>query len=275
MYQCYSSKINIFNLNPGSSMKKILLFPILFGLFLVSCSEDRRKINESAVDQSQDSLSSNSALPKVTFYQYEDSSSYPDAILELYTPLGNQVFRPGKVPFEFNIKNFPFELGVAENPRLFLILNGSDPVGFYSPIFQKELTVGTYRVVGFLVDEEGHALKNFGNYVDRDFIVGDSRPFPYSAEPYLALNFPRNAQIIPLGEELIIDFLVLGGDMKLDGLKVSIKVNDYAYEIDHMAPIRLTNLPKGDYQVNVKLLRTDGKELEGPFSTVTKTVFVR
>lgn len=256
-------------------MNKIPLLPILFGLFLMSCSEDRRKINESVVDSSPDSVSSTSPLSKISFYQYEDSSAYPDAILELYTPLGNQVFRPGKVPFEFNIKNFPFDLGVAENPRLFLILNGGDPIGFYSPIFQRELTEGTYRMVGFLVDEEGHALKSFGNYVDRDFMVGDSRAFPYSAEPYLALNYPRNAQTLKLGEELIIDFLVLGGDMKLDGLKVSITVNDLAYEIDHVAPIRLTNLPLGDYQVNVKLLRTDGKELEGPFSTVTKTVYVR
>ncbi|RIW16199.1 hypothetical protein D0X99_07460 [Algoriphagus lacus] len=256
-------------------MKKILICPILFGLLLYSCAEDKRKINESVLNQTGDSLDTNRLLPKVTFYQYEDSSSYPDAILELYTPLGNQVFRPGKVPFEFNIKNFSFEEGVSESPRLFLILNGGDPVGFFSPIFQRELTVGTYRVVGYLVDEEGLALKNFGNYVDRDFLVGESRPFPYSGEPYLALNSPRNAQILTLGDELVIDFLVLGGDMKLDGLKVQIKVNDFAYEIDHMQPIRVSNLPKGDYQVRVKLVRSDGKELEGPFSTITKTVYVR
>jgi hypothetical protein len=52
-------------------------------------------------------------------------------------------------------------------------------------------------------------------------------------------------------------------------------VNDFAYEIDHMAPIRVANLPVGDYRVSVKLSRTDGKELEGPFSSVSKTIFVR
>src|SRR5690606_726629 len=256
-------------------MKKILLFSILCSLFLAACSESRQKVNESVVEESGDSLSSEPALPKVTFYQYQDSAAYPDAILELHTPLGNQSFRPGKVPFEFNSKNFPFMGASGEKPRLFLILNGGDPVGYYSPIFQRELSAGTYRVVGFLADEEGHALKNFGNYVDRDFMVGDSRPFPYSAEPYLAVNYPRNAQVVPLGEDMIFDYLVLGGDMKLDGLKVQIKVNNYSYEIGDMAPVRLANLPVGDYQVNVNLIRTDGKELEGPFSTVTKTVYVR
>lgn len=255
-------------------MKKILSLSLLACILTWSCSESKRKINEAVVDSTQDSLSA-SPLPKVTFYQYEDSSAFPDAILELYTPLGNQVFRPGKVPFEFNIKNFPYMEEVSENPRLSLILNGGDPIGFFSPIFQRDLTEGTYRVVAYLVDEEGHSLKSFGNYVDRDFMVGESRAFPYSAEPYLALHLPRNEQIVTLGEELIIDFLVLGGDMKLDGLKVQIKVNDFAYEVDHMAPIRVANLQEGEYRVSVKLSRTDGKELEGPFSAVSKKVYVQ
>ncbi|WP_332911602.1 hypothetical protein [Algoriphagus boritolerans] len=42
-----------------------------------------------------------------------------------------------------------------------------------------------------------------------------------------------------------------------------------------MAPVRVTNLPVGDYRINVKLVRSDGKELEGPFSTVSKTIYVR
>jgi hypothetical protein len=256
-------------------MKKILLFSILCSLFLSACSENRQRINESVVEDSEDSPASVTEVPKVTFYQYQASAAYPDAILELHTPLGNQVFRPGKVPFEFNSKNFPFVGGSGENPRLFLILNGGDPVGYYSPIFQRQLSEGTYRVVGFLVDEEGHALKNFGNYIDRDFMVGDSRPFPYSDEPYLAVNYPRSAQVVPLGEDMIIDYLVLGGDMKLDGLKVQIDVNDYSYEIEDMTPVRVANLPIGEYQVTIKLLRKDGKELDGPFSEISKTVNVR
>lgn len=256
-------------------MNKILFFPIIFCFLFFSCSEEKKRINESDTEENQVVSDSGTPLPNVTFFQYEDSSAFPDAILELYTPLGNQVFKPGKVPFEFNVKNFSLENGGTNETRLFMILNSGDPVGYLSPIFQRELTVGTYRVVAYLVDEDGLALKSFGNYVDRDFLVGDSRPFPYSAEPYLALNYPRNAQILALGEELIIDFLVLGGDMKLDGLKVKILVNDFQYEVANMAPIRVANLPKGDYQVKIQLLRSDNKELEGPFSTVTKTVFVR
>ncbi|UZD21903.1 hypothetical protein PBT90_00330 [Algoriphagus halophytocola] len=253
-------------------MNKILTLSLL-AITMAACSSEKQRINEEVIERPQELVEPEK--PKVGFYQYEDSPAYPDAILELFTPLGNQVFKPGKVPFEFNVKNFPFDLNATKDFKLFNILNGDDPVGFYSPIFQRELTEGSYRVVAYLVDEEGLALKNFGNYVDRDFQVGESRPFPYSAEPYLALNFPRTAQIYEAGEEVIVDFLVIGGDMKLDGLVVEIAINEYTYQIDHMAPVRVENLPAGEYQVKVRLLRSEGKELDGPFSSVSKPIIVR
>lgn len=255
-------------------MNKILTLLSLICLF-TACSSEKQRVNEEVVEMPPTLDTLQPAVSPVKFFQYEDQAAYPDAILELFTPLGNQIFKPGKVPFEFNVKNFPFNLNETKEFKLFNILNGGDPVGFYSPIFQRDLKEGSYRVVAYLVDEEGLALKNFGNYVDRDFQVGDSRPFPYSAEPYLALNFPRSDQIYELGSEVIIDFLVLGGDMKLDGLKVAIEVNDLHYEIDHMAPIRIENLPVGTYLVKVRLLRSDGKELDGPFSSVSKDIIVR
>lgn len=255
-------------------MNKILTLLFLICLFS-ACSAEKQRVNEEVVEMPPNIDAQEPDAPKVNFFQYEDQAAYPDAILELYTPLGNQIFKPGKVPFEFNVKNFPFDLSATKEFKLFNILNGGDPVGFYSPIFQRDLALGSYRVVAYLVDEEGLALKNFGNYVDRDFQVGESRPFPYSAEPYLALNFPRSDQFYEAGSEVIIDFLVVGGDMKLDGLKVVIEINDLTYEIDHMAPVRIENLPAGAYQVKVRLQRSNGKELDGPFSSVSKAIIVR
>ncbi len=258
----------------ASHMKKILNIVLIVVVFS-ACNAEKEKVNEETHELQGSEMTVSQEMPKVSFFQYEDSAAYPDAILELYTPLGNQVFKPGKVPFEFNVKNYPFDLSNNQEFKLFNILNGGDPVGFYSPIFQRELSQGSYRVVAYLVDEEGLALKNFGNYIDRDFQVGDSRPFPYSAEPYLALNYPRSNQAYDQGSEVVVDFLVAGGDMKLDGLKVKVEINELSYETHQMAPVRITNLPKGSYQVKVQLLRTDGKELEGPFSSVTKSIIVR
>jgi hypothetical protein len=270
-----SSKINIFNLNLGDSMNKILILLLFVSLWVSSCSSDPKETKESAQVEASDSTILEAPAEPITFLPEDSLIFFPDAILELNTPLGNQVFRPGKVPFEFNVKNFSIGENGSSSPRLALILNGSDPESYSAPIFQRELTRGTYRTVAFLVDDKGLALKNFGNYVDRDFLVGDSRPFPYSAEPYLAVNLPKNEQIISFGQDLILDFLVLGGDLKLDGLKVKVSINDHITELSQVIPIRVSNLPKGDYQVKFQLLRVDNKELEGPFSNSTKTIFVR
>lgn len=237
-----------------------------------SCDSSRDKREEKII--TQDSVALEEPQPEVSFFFYDEENEYPDAIIEMYMPLGNQVFRPGKVPFEFNIKNFPFDAGLG-GFQLKMILNGGDPVGYNSPIFQRELKEGTYRAVAYLVDAEGLALKSFGNYVDRDFRVGDTRPFPYQAEPYLALNKPYNNDEIAFGEELIIDFLLLGGEMDLDKLKVDIKLNDFHYELEEVSPVRVANLPRGEYQLTVSLLRKSGKELDGPFSSIKKSISVR
>ena len=256
-------------------MNKIQIPLLILSLWVISCSSAPKETKESP-----EVVEGTTALPKVaplpvTFLPVDSLSLFPDAILELNTPLSNQVFKPGKVPFEFNIKNFSLKIKGVVAPRLLMILNGGDSEGFSAPIFQRELARGTYRTVAYLVDQKGISLKNFGNYLDRDFLVGDSRPFPYSAEPYLAINLPRNEQIVPFGKDLILDFLVLGGDLKLDGLKVKIWINAYQTETNVMVPLRVSNLPIGDYQVKVQLLRTTNKELEGPFSSSTKTIYVR
>jgi hypothetical protein len=253
-------------------MNKIHALIIFIGFIIFSCRSDN-----SEKEAKQDVILLDSGpVSEVKILPYRGSLQLPDAILELYTPFGNQAFKPGKVPFEFNIKNFPLKISQNQEPNFFMMLNGEDPVGLNSTVFQRNLAEGTYRLVAFLVDENGFVLKNFGNYLDRDFRVGESRAFPYSAEPYLAVNYPREGQIFDVADQLAVDFLILGGDMRLDGLKLDLLINgDLISELVEMEPIFLQNLPKGTHQITLNLKRIDGKELEGPFSAVTKSVIVR
>ncbi|PSL04489.1 hypothetical protein [Cecembia rubra] len=246
---------------------------ILLSLSIAGCGTSREKQGEIVMQNSLANQPQNEGS-EISFYFYDEKNDYPDAIIEMYTPLGNQKFKPGKVPFEFNIKNYPFASGLG-GFQLMMILNGGDPVGYNAPIFQRELKEGTYRAVAYLVDGEGLALKEFGNYVDRDFMVGETRAFPYQAEPYIALNLPGNGQIFAEGDEVTIDFLILGGDLKQDRLKVRIQLDSLEYEVDQMTPVRISNLPKGEFSLTVTLLKKDGKELVGPFSSVQKTILVQ
>lgn len=255
-------------------MKKTTLYfwlPVLVFLFH-SCSLKEKK--EEKVFEMTGSDSLEIEKKEVSFYFYEEEKEYPDAIIEMYAPLSNQKFSPGRIPFEFNIKNYPFGEDL-DGFKLNTILNSGDPVGHNSPIFQQELKEGTYRIVAYLVDSQGLALKEFGNYVDREFMVGNTRPFPYSSEPYLALNLPVNGQTYSEGEEVTIDFLVIGGDMLLDNLQVEIKVGDFHYEITEINPVRILNLPKGEHLIQLNLSYQNGKSMEGPFSSAQKTIVIQ
>ncbi|MCC5936033.1 MAG: hypothetical protein JJU34_02010 [Lunatimonas sp.] len=199
------------------------------------------------------------------------TASFPDAMLEMYRPLGNEKFNEGKVGFEFNIKNHPFG---SQRP-IMLAINGSNPEEIPHAVFSKSLSQGTYRAVAYLTDEKGLMLKDFGNYVDRDFMVGDSRSFPAADEPYLVVNLPRDGASIVQGESLIVDFLVVWGDMVADGLEVRVTLDGFEYQTQKQETLELKNLPKGDHVIRLHLLRKDGKELLNAFSSVSRRISVK
>ena len=199
------------------------------------------------------------------------SDGFPDAMLELYSPLGNESFSPGKVPFEFNIKNFPF----GKQRPLMISVNGGDPQAYPQAVFSKEFNSGTYRIVAFLIDEKGMALKEYGNFVDRDFLVGQSRPFPAGDEPYLMVNYPRETQEYAFGEPVVVDFLVVGGDLKLDGLRVEVKAGEFVHQATSTDVLQLLNLPVGEHIVQIDLVRNDGTQLSNIFATTSRRILVK
>lgn len=199
------------------------------------------------------------------------SEAFPDAMIELYRPLGNETFSAGRVPFEFNIKNYPF----GQQRPLMIAINGGDPQAYPQAVFSKEFNAGTYRAVAFLTDENGMALREFGNFVDRDFLVGQSRPFPAGDEPYLMVNYPRQNQEYAVGDSVIVDFLVVGGDLKLDGLSVEVKVGDLVYKASSTDAIQLQNLPVGEHVVRIDLVKNNGKELSGIFASASRRIVVK
>lgn len=254
-------------------MKKVFLIWCLFSSVLlvwVSCGTDKK---ETVTDPRSEVPGEAVTEEVAVSIQKLEKTAYPDAIIEMYSPLGNENFDEGKVPFEFNIKNYPFGEGL-KNFQLRLTINGNDPISYHMPIFQREFRTGTYKAVAYLIDQEGLALKEFGNYVERDFTVGNSQPFPDSGEPFMVLNLPEDDQVYHTGEEVIIDFLLIGGGLKEDRLKFSVAINGKEQEITELAPLRVNNLPTGEHEIQVRLVRERGEELEGIFSSAKRTVTV-
>jgi hypothetical protein len=243
----------------------------LLGLTLSSCgTEKNEKTNETSMENMEGMTEEK---PSLRFEEYQ-VPSYPDAIIEMYSPLGNEKFEEGKVPFEFNIKNYPF----GEGPKSFqlrMVVNGDEPISYNMPIFQREFKTGTYRVVAYLIDQEGIALKEFGNYVDRDFMVGNSNPFPDSQEPYMVVNLPGNGQIYAEGEEVIVDFLLIGGALKEDGIKFKLSVDGQEHAVKDLSPIKLRNLSPGNHEILVKLVKENDEELSGIFTSARRNITLK
>src|SRR5690606_19477623 len=96
-------------------MKKNFLFCLLLsslGLTLTSCGTEK---NEKANETSIEAMEGTKEVKSTLMFEDYQFTSYPDAIIEMYSPLGNEKFDEGKVPFEFNIKNYPF----GEGPKSF------------------------------------------------------------------------------------------------------------------------------------------------------------
>uniref|UniRef100_UPI00404891A6 hypothetical protein n=1 Tax=Algoriphagus sp. TaxID=1872435 RepID=UPI00404891A6 len=132
-------------------MNKILIYFLLGTLGTMSCSSKSNETKEK--NQQEDSLFSTTEAPAlpVAFLPLDSLPFYPDARVELNTPLGNQVFKPGKVPFEFNIKNFSQSVTAASSQRFAMILNGGGARILYCTDFSTRAYSRNLPVCGFLV----------------------------------------------------------------------------------------------------------------------------
>lgn len=255
-------------------MKKTFLIPWLISSLLIlgtSCGSDKGETTQ----QTPEALAQGSDdAPSAIQFAEHKVEAYPDAIIEMYSPLGNENFSEGKVPFEFNIKNYPFTEGLR-GFQYRLSINGNNPVSYHLPIFQRDFKPGTYRVVAYLIDQEGVALKEFGNYVDRDFTIGSSNPFPDSDEPYMILNLPEEKQSYAADQDVIVDFLLIGGGLKEEGLKFLVEVNGQQQQIRNLHPLAVKGLPAGQHTVTVRLVRENGEELDGIFTSAKRSITIK
>ena len=195
----------------------------------------------------------------------------PDAMIDIYSPTGNEDFGTGKVPFSVNIRNYP--LG-KERPFM-LSLNGGTPRAHSTPSFSLELKKGSYRAVTFLLDEQGLALKEYGNFSERQFTVGGTEIFTDNPQPSLLLHLPGDQQLYEEGEPVLIDFIYLGGDPEIDGVTIQIELGGVIHRTQKMSTLSLSGLPKGNHELSIRLLETENDHVvQGDFTSITRSIHV-
>lgn len=244
------------------------IFAVLLLAGIQACSDNPKNEEKGSDEQVEDTAHTGSNVP---VFKTLEVPIKPDAMIDMYSPLGNENFKEGKVSFEFNIKNHPF----GQNKPFMISINGGESISSTQAIFQREFKTGTYRVVAYLLDENGLALKEYGNFVDRDFTVGNSRPFPDVEEPGFILNLPREGQEYSEGDTVLVDYLLVAGDFRADNFKILIEVAGEAFESKDLNPLQITQLGKGEYEVKVSLVRENGEDLSGIFSSYNRKISVR
>jgi hypothetical protein len=236
---------------------------------VISCDSSSNKTEELNQQQNTEELPSSGEVKESIIFEGIQDEVNPDAMMDIYSPLGNEDFKEGKVAFSFNIRNH----GLGRENPLMLSLNGASPKPYSQPDFQLDLKKGTYRAVAFLLNEDGLALKEYGNFSERDFTVAGSIPFPVDDSPYLVLHLPSEQQTYSSGEPVIVDFLYLGGGPESDGVKVKIEVDDQTFTTHEITAVRLKNLSKGPHRVKISLVNTgNNEELDGFFSSHTRNI---
>lgn len=235
-------------------------------LFVVSCDSSDTK-NESQVLSKSEGTAE--PLAPAPVFKEIPGAGMPDAMIDIYSPTGNEDFEPGRVPFSVNIRNYP--LG-KERPFM-LSLNGATPKAYSTPSFQMELDKGTYRAVTFLLDEQGLALKEYGNFSERQFSVGEAELSAEDLQPSLLLHLPGDQQQFTEGEPILIDFIYLGGDPELDRLAIEVELADYTHRTQKMETLSLTGIPKGNYDLIIRLLDSEsGQPIPGNFTSVSRSI---
>ena len=243
----------------------------LVAIAVISCDSSSNKTEELNQQPNAEEPASLEEVRESIAFEEIQVEVNPDAILDIYSPLGNEDFKEGKVPFSFNIRNH----GLGRENPLMLSLNGATPKFYSQPDFQLDLKKGTYRAVAFLLNEDGFALKEYGNFSERDFTVAGSSPFPVDDSPYLVLHLPSEQQTYSSGEPVIVDFLYLGGGPEIDGVKVKIEVDGQSFTTREITAVSLKNLSKGSHQVKISLVSAaNDEELDGVFSSQTRNIQV-
>ncbi|MDN3688747.1 hypothetical protein [Cyclobacterium jeungdonense] len=237
-------------------------------LLFVSCDSSDNKNESRVLSQSEGTAEPLAPAPE---FKEIPVAGMPDAMVDIYSPTGNEDFEPGKVLFSVNIRNYP--LG-KERPFI-LSLNGATPKAHSTPSFQMELDKGTYRAVTFLLDEQGLALKEYGNFSERYFSVGGAELSEDHLQPSLLLHLPRDQQQFAEGEPILIDFIYLGGDPELDGLAIQVELGDYTLRTQKVEALSLSGIPKGNYDLFIRLLNSEtGQPIPGNYTSISRNIRV-
>jgi hypothetical protein len=278
-------------------MKQILYaFPVAVFLMALSASSCQQSNSEGTVHEINDTVeaaSSRIQLPPVEIVPVGNSPEFPAAQLSVASVKGTaQGPDSVKVSFAFLVKNYELKGQTPDagskncnnsdkGQHIHFILDNQPYVALYEPKHEITLAKNTeHYLMCFLSRSYHESIKTKGAATLYHFKIDAQGKLVKLEDPKTPMLFYSRPKGDYLGKDtanLLLDFYVwnasLGADYKVKAM-VSNSSNAQQKEIliDNWQAMFIQNLGTGKASVHITLVDKDGKDVQGPMTTVTRNI---
>jgi len=267
---------------------KFLTIGLSSAILLASCGQSGTK-NEKTTTQD----TTKAAAPAISLKPVGSSPEFPEAQLTIASvTAAKQGNDSAKVTFNFNVKNYELKHQTddtgsklcnnsAKGQHIHFILDEQPYTALYEP--KNEVTLANnseHYLMAFLSRSYHESLKNKGAALVYHFKIDEKGKLVKMDDPKTPMVFYSRPKGDYIGKDMtnvLLDFYVWNTNLSTDGYKVKADVTPESgtatsFTISDWKSNFLNNLPQGKTKVTLTLLDKDGKAVEGPNTTVSRSI---
>jgi hypothetical protein len=214
---------------------------------------------------------------KITITKVNGSPSYENAklsITDLAKDKDEYSFLFDSSNYELGIqtpKDFDYQLANSDKGQHIHFIVNNDPYSaHYSENVTKKIEEGDV-ILAFLSRSYHESVKNPNAFVLTE--VGDKQEKDLSDE-FLFYSRPKGKYVGEDTKKLLLDFYLVNTNISKNGNKVKVTINQTEFIIDEWAPYYIEGLPKGEINIKLELINSDGNMIETLFNPSTRTVIL-
>ena len=239
----------------------------------------------STASTSAESMESNG----IRLTPFSDSPRFPEAQMQMRTPIANSTVPSGEVSFDYLITNFQLTkmsggphmahmANSAKGQHIHNIVDNQPYTAHYETKFKKAIPDGQHAVLSFLSRSYHESLKHRGAYDLRIINVGSTTPTGAPIidvkAPNLFYSRPKDTYAGADAKRIMLDFYLVNTTLEPGGNRVRATINGTEFMLDRWLPYQMEGLPAGENTIKLELVNSSGTLIPGAFNSVTRTFTV-
>lgn len=249
---------------------------------LASCNQSGTTTGDDA-----DSSATETSGP-ITVSPVADSKAFPGAALDIASITASPADGDSvTLAVKYAVKNFTLTehtedhnadhlANSAEGQHIHFILDNEPYIALYKPEHSAKVKKGTeHYLLSFLSRSYHESIKEPEAFKLKRFKITDDGKYEELEVPSDAALFysrPKGDYIGKDTENLLLDFYVVNTELSASGNKVKAQINDTTVTLDNWGPYEIKGAPKGDLTVKLTLVDSEGNELSGDNTSISRDV---